>query len=120
MLQLKHLKVIALAVVYVLHVSFFDALMDNGPRDSASASCIAHTHHHTHNNDASAGFSYRLLTKHEQSKQAFVNIPHAVATVTCSFTGFIEQHTIQPLFGAFAQLGANSFGLYRLYRVFRI
>jgi len=119
MFQFSNIKVIALAAIYLLHVAFFDALMDNGCRDFVKPAFAVGTHPTSSKNSSSAESSYRLLTKHEQSKQALVSLPDAVDFVSIVFRPFIEQQII-PQFGAFAHLSDGSFRLYRLFRVFLI
>ncbi len=120
MFQASNIKLIALAAIYVLHVTFFDALMGSQVNDWGTSSFSASTHQSSPKNNPSEESSYRLLTKHEQSKQALVSLPDAVDFVSVTFSCFIGQHIILPQFGAFAHLSAGSFKLYRLYRVFLI
>lgn len=120
MFQSSNIKLIALAAIYVLHVTFFDALMGGEFKERGTPSFSALAHPSSSKNNTGEESSYRLLTKHEQSKQALVSLPNAVNFVSATFAGFIEQHIIQPQFGAFAHLSADAFKLYRLYRVFLI
>ena len=118
MLQVSNLKLIALAAIYVLHVTFCDSLMGKGFSDLGNTTLSVVKHSTSSKSNPGEQCSYRLLTKHEQSKQALVSLPNAVDFVSTTFTGFIAELVKQPLFGAFAQL--NTFKLYRQYRVFLI
>jgi hypothetical protein len=103
----------------VLYVAFFDALM---ARDITTGQLSFISHHQlpTQNSLPAGGAPYRLFTKHEQSKQALVSLPHAVNFVTDTFTGFSGTDIEPPLFSAYAHIGACTFRLYRLYGVFLI
>ncbi len=114
------IKLVALAVIYVLHVTFFDALMANGVHDLHACSISFDSHQSSSKSNSTGESSYRLLTKHEQAKQIGVNIPDALDFVSVAFTCFIDEQNNKPQFGAFAQLNAATFKLYRLYRVFLI
>ena len=111
---------IALAVIYMLHVTFFDALMGSGAKDFNTCSLTTSTHQSSSKNIPAGESSYRLLTKHEQAKQIIVSIPNALDFVSVAFTGFNEEQNVQPQFGAFAQVSAPAFKLYRIFRVFLI
>ena len=73
------LKIFALAVIYVLHITFFDVLMSHGFANPASFSLSKLSHLTNHHSRRSSGdpdeYSYRLLTKHELSKQIETSIP---------------------------------------------
>ena len=62
------IKLVALAVIYVLHVTFFDALMASGVPDLHTCSVSADGHQAPSKNNSTGESSYRLLTKHEQAK----------------------------------------------------
>ena len=114
------IKLVALAVIYVLHVTFFDALMANGVNDLHTSSVSANSHQPSSKNNSTTESSYRLLTKHEQAKQISVTVPDALDFVSVALAGLIEQQNKKTQFGAFADLNETSFKLYRLYRVFLI
>ena len=119
MLQTSKIKLIALALIYVLHVAFFDDVMAQGSRGHGGYTFTS-SQQQPAQKRLPAESSYRLLTKHEQSKQALVSLPDAVDFVSTTFKGFIAKRVKQPLFGAFAQLDVSAFKLYRLFRVFLI
>ena len=120
MFQISNLKLIALAAIYMLHISFFDALMDGGVKDLNVCSLSDTSQQSQSKNSSNTESSYRLLTKHEQSKQAVISLPDYVDLVSTSFAASVREHIQQPLSGAFAHVNASSFKLHRLYRVFLI
>jgi hypothetical protein len=113
------IKIMIMAAIYVLHITFFDILMSDNFRDTNNCS-ITSASHQRPQNKFPAESSYRLLVKHDQAKQILVNIPDAIDFVSGTFSGLLHVSDKQPLFGALAQLNANTFKLYRLYRVFLI
>jgi hypothetical protein len=120
MFQLSNLKLITLAAIYVLHISFFDTLMGGGFKDLNVCSLSATAQQSQSKSSSTTESSYRLLTKHEQSKQAVISLPDFQDFLSATFTTPIEEHIQQPLSGAFAHVNESSFKLYRLYRVFLI
>jgi hypothetical protein len=94
--------------------------MGNKFRDLGTCSFTTAAHQSSSNNLPSEESSYRLLTKHEQAKQAVVSLPDAIDVVSVAYAGFIKTDNKLPQFGALAQLNAGAFKLYRLFRVFLI
>jgi hypothetical protein len=119
MLQTSKIKLLALALIYVLHVAFFDDVMAQG-NGGHGRYTFTSSQEQSSQKKLPAESSYRLLTKHEQSKQTLVSLPDAVDFVSTTFTGFIAERVKQPLFGAFARLNVSTFKLYRLFRVFLV
>ena len=114
------MKVIAIAAIYVLHITFFDALMSHGfsARDNFGLATLSH---HTHSNpDNSAESSYRLLTKHEQSKQLQSAVPSVFAFVFTTFTYITERGSTPIQLHEIYSLKADVFELYRIFRSFLI
>ena len=115
------IKLVSLAVIYLLHVAFFDALMGAKPNTGVvSFSVSSSSNQSSSKNNSTEESSYRLLTKHEQAKQALVNLPHAFDFVSDALTGFVKEQNNQSHFGALARLNDSAFKLYRLFRVFLI
>jgi len=111
---------VALALIYVLHVAFFDDLMAQGGGVHGKCnSFFTSSQQQSPDNNPPGESSYRLLTKHEQSKQE-IGVPAAFDFVSVTFTGFIAEQIKQLQFGAPAHLNVSTFKLYRLFRVFLI
>ena len=114
------IKLVALAVVYILHIAFFDALMAHS--NFAADNCLKFDvpHSSSSQNNPPAESAYRLLLKHEQAKQVLVSFPDATDLVSGVFKTFIIGLNKPLQFGFSAQLNVTTFRLYRLYRVFLI
>jgi hypothetical protein len=116
-----NIRLIAIAAIYLLHIAFFDALMDNGYKLTNGASLISVPANQHSQNSLPEEYSYRLLTKHEESRQMHIGLPDFAAIISSVSTVIVKEHiTQQQPFGAFAHLNESVFRLYRLFGVFLI
>jgi hypothetical protein len=109
-----------MAAIYLLHITFFDALMSNGYKSEGPSLASFPVQEHSHSNLPEEN-SYRLLVKHEQAKQVHISLPDFAGFLSGVSALSVIQHCTQPLqFSASAHLNENVFRLYRLFRVFLI
>lgn len=110
------IKIIALAVIYVLHVAFFDALMNHDFCNHAGFS-ISNASACNHDNSAQQKkHAYRLLTKHEQFKQVQTSVPLVFNLVFASLTFTPEKPVIPTQFCALPYLTVGGNKLYRIFK----
>lgn len=114
------IKLVALAVIYILHVAFFDALMAHGTSATTSCMKFAASHASSSQSNPPGESAYRLLLKHEQAKQVLISFPKAVDIVSGVFNALVTGLDKPLPFCAAAQINVASFKLYRLFRVFLI
>jgi hypothetical protein len=121
MFSSANIRIIAIAAIYVLHITFFDALMSNGGQQGTFTSFTSLPAAHNSQSKSSGESSYRLLTKHVEAKQLHVSLPDFSSFIS-GLTSYAAQQpcTIQGQCSSFLHLNGNVFRLYSLFRVFLI
>lgn len=111
-------NLILLAVIYILQISFSNAMANDDALRHHSAQGICY-HNHSKNIPHSE-LSYRLLSKHDRLREIQTNLPNSLGIAPSSFNFFIERHFQYSSLNELRPLSVPAFRLYLLFRVFLI
>lgn len=112
-----------MAAIYMLHITFFDVLMSCGcaHHTGSYSVTLSHSSPQTHHgSDIPGECAYRLLTKHEQSKQVQTGLPEVLVFTDSSLSSIAENISLPVQLYTFPLLGDGTYKLYRIFRSFLI